>query len=186
MCKLPSVEGVMNHLCTSQHYFEMLEWPVITRLVRVVVIIFIPSITKQQHVTNKWSSGDNIIVATPWKPFGACGSIVQAGLSSNTSIIIFCCQEFHLCIIRFTFLNIKECHYIHHLSDDKKNIRWPLELLHTAICRHRWEEAFRLLPCVITQMAPNVSVELLWRVCCTYFGVCHIMLPFFFLCILGA
>ncbi|KAK8381600.1 hypothetical protein O3P69_018588 [Scylla paramamosain] len=47
---------------------------------------------------------------------------------------------------------------------DKKNFRWSLELLHTAVCEHRWDDAFRLLPCVITHTVPHLSLEFLWRV----------------------
>ncbi|XP_050710428.1 uncharacterized protein LOC126995172 [Eriocheir sinensis] len=45
----------------------------------------------------------------------------------------------------------------------KKHFRWALELLHTAVCGHRWEDALLMLPCVITQMAPHLPVDFLWR-----------------------
>ncbi|KAG0720344.1 hypothetical protein GWK47_006834 [Chionoecetes opilio] len=45
----------------------------------------------------------------------------------------------------------------------KKQYRWSLELLHTAVCGHRWDEALHLLPCVITQTASHITMESLWR-----------------------
>ncbi|KAK8371977.1 hypothetical protein O3P69_009107 [Scylla paramamosain] len=47
----------------------------------------------------------------------------------------------------------------------KRDFRWSLELLHTAVCEHWWDDAFRLLPCVVTHTAPHLPLELLWRVC---------------------
>ncbi|XP_063858372.1 uncharacterized protein LOC135099786 [Scylla paramamosain] len=47
----------------------------------------------------------------------------------------------------------------------KRDFRWSLELLHTAVCEHRWDDVFRLLPCVVTHTAPHLPLELLWRVC---------------------
>ena len=52
----------------------------------------------------------------------------------------------------------------HSFYTDKKNFRWSLELLHTAVCEHEWDEAFLLLPCVITQLTPHLPLEFLWRV----------------------
>ncbi|XP_063875793.1 uncharacterized protein LOC135108575 isoform X2 [Scylla paramamosain] len=40
---------------------------------------------------------------------------------------------------------------------------WSLKLLHTAVWEHRWYDAFRLLPCVVTQAFPHLSLEFLWK-----------------------
>ncbi|XP_063845433.1 uncharacterized protein LOC135091606 isoform X1 [Scylla paramamosain] len=47
---------------------------------------------------------------------------------------------------------------------NSNDFRWSLELLHTAIREHRWDNAFRFLPCVITHTAPHLPLEFLLRV----------------------
>ncbi|XP_063872927.1 uncharacterized protein LOC135107182 [Scylla paramamosain] len=52
---------------------------------------------------------------------------------------------------------------------EKTDFMWSLKLLHTAVWEHRWYDAFRLLPCVVTQAFPHLSLELLWKVCVLLF-----------------
>ncbi|XP_063845461.1 uncharacterized protein LOC135091623 isoform X2 [Scylla paramamosain] len=47
---------------------------------------------------------------------------------------------------------------------NSNDFRWSLELLHTAIREHRWDDALRFLPCIITHTAPHLPLEFLLEV----------------------
>lgn len=42
--------------------------------------------------------------------------------------------------------------------------RWLQSALNSAVGEHRWEDAFKLLPCLILHRCYNVSSDFLWRV----------------------